>query len=108
MRLSPNRSFWMRWSVLLSIIIVIGCGGYGDVSPTTYEYAKALFSICSRRSPVTLDHITEQIDESLDQQEITEREAGWLRQIIDEARAGDWEKALSRSRRMMEDQVKGR
>lgn len=79
--------------------------GYGELSPKAYAYAKALYSICNLKDEKRLPKVESMIAESLKKGEISERERDWLQDVIDRARDGDWETALSRARRMMEDQV---
>ena len=85
-----------------------GCGGYGEVSPLGYDYAMALYSICNRKSSEELAPLRAQIEQSRSQQELSEKHALWLTDIIDDAEGGDWESARSDARRLMEDQVQGR
>jgi hypothetical protein len=87
------------------ISVVAGCGGYGEVSPTAYEYAKAVYSIANRKATDTLDTTAEQIDAARQRGELSDREARWLAAMIDDAKEGDWEAAGQKARRMMEDQV---
>ena len=91
---------------LLVASVLTGCGGYGEVSPLVYEYAKALYSVCNQRDKERLDVLAEHIDTSLEQQEITKSEAGWLNDIIGDALDGHWESAAKDTRRLMEDQIK--
>jgi hypothetical protein len=91
--------------LLTLALSLLGCG-YGEVSPATYQYAKALYSICNRRAEKQLVPASEQIEAARSRDELPEQEAKWLRQIIDDAAGGDWEAATKSARRMMEDQVK--
>ena len=86
------------------ILTAIGCG-YGEISPMTYEYAKALYSISNRQAAERLDDVSRQIDSARQQGELSPQEAGWLQDIIDDARHNRWTKATQKSRQMMEDQV---
>jgi hypothetical protein len=93
------------WLIVLSLL-VSGCGGYGDVSPTAYEYAKALFSITNRRAEAKLDQVAGQIEAEQAAGKLSESEAGWLMAIVDDARDGQWQAANQAARRIMEDQVR--
>ncbi len=103
-KLSRNWPIWMPTAIL--VFLLSGCGGYGEVSPNAYEYAQALYSITNRQSVDGLDRIEEQISTALERSEITETEAPWLKDIVSDAREGNWESANSAARRMMEDQLK--
>jgi hypothetical protein len=91
--------------LVASAVLVPGCGGYGEVSPLTYEYTKALYSICNRRDAERLNLLRDKVATSLDQQEITDQESEWLGGIIAQAESGQWKAAEKEARRLMEDQV---
>ena len=90
---------------LFCLMFLIGCG-YGEVSPKTYEYAKALYSICNRKDAGRLDVIETQIKEDTDAGQLNEQEADWLLAIVEDARQADWQAAGQAARRMMEDQIR--
>jgi len=92
--------------IVLVALVLFSQRGYGEVSPKTYEFAKALYSICNRRDASRLDDVSKMISESAAAGEMSQTEAGWLQDIVDEARAGEWKTAAGRARRMMEDQVR--
>ena len=100
----PNAA---RVALLLSapLLAATGCGGYGEVSPTTYQYAKALYSVTNRQQTAQLDTVSAQIEQARESGELPDREAGWLQAIVDDARAGDWKTANSAAREMMQEQV---
>ena len=93
---------------VLVILALSGCGGYGEMSPLAYEYAKALYSVCNRQDQGRLELLRERIISSREQAELTARESDWLTDIIASADEGDWESAVLSTRRLMEDQVRGR
>ena len=97
---------WHRLMILLVVLQFSGCG-YGEVSPTTYEYAKALYSITNRQLSERLDAVSEQVAARHAAGEISGREAQWLEAIIDNARNERWQEAMESARQMMEDQVQG-
>ena len=79
--------------------------GYGEVSPLTYQYSKALYSACLNRSTSHLDQV-EQLLSKADAESLPTKERQWIDDIIVEARDGDWQSAAKKARRMMEDQVR--
>jgi uncharacterized lipoprotein YmbA len=98
-----------RWTLplaglLLGTVLLTGCG-YPEVSPQTYAIAKALYSVCNQKNPERLKTVQELIQKSLEKEEISAREADWLKAIIAQAEAGEWETALLETRQMMEDQT---
>lgn len=82
----------------------MGCG-YPEVSPKTYEIAKALFSATNLRQTERIDELERMIDKANDTGEISNREAGYLDEVIEHGRAGDWEEAQQQARQLMEDQI---
>jgi hypothetical protein len=89
----------------LGSILITGCAGYGKVSPATYQYAKALYSISNRRAEHKLDDVDAKIEAARGEGLVSDREAQWLSAIVADARAGEWETANRAARRMLEDQV---
>ena len=96
------------WAVGMAAVVTLtttGCGGYGDLSPTAYKYATALYSIANRRASTALSSVEHQIESSGRNEEISKQEAQWLREIVLLAQDGDWDAAAREARQMMEDQV---
>ncbi len=91
-------------SVAVGGMLFCGCG-YGKVSPKTYEYATALYSICNQKDAKRLEKLATMVEQSQQTSEISDKEAGWLKAIIKQARGGSWETASSRARQMMNNQV---
>lgn len=85
---------------------VVGCGGYGQVSPAAYEHAKSLYTLSNMRAVASLEGVEAGIEADLESQQITEREAAWLRDICQDCRAGKWREAQAAAREIMDDQVR--
>lgn len=100
---------WTNYGVvaLASVLLAVapGCGGYGEVSPQAYEYAKAIYNVTNRKAEDRLAKLSKQIDASRQAEEISTTEADWLRDILKQAGDGNWKKANKQARAMMEDQV---
>ena len=80
--------------------------GYGTVSPDAYQVAQALYSSCLAKSEVRLEAVESTINDAGDPSlEITAKEQRWLKAIIADAKAGNWQSAAADARQMMEDQV---
>ena len=90
--------------MLLALPLWIGCG-YGELSPTAYEYSKALYGISNRKLEDRLDSVKRQIESSRKSGELTSQEASWLTSIVEDAENKQWSSAMNAARRMMEDQV---
>ena len=90
--------------VLLISALLPGCG-YSEVSPRTYEIAKALYSVSNLKRAEGLEKAETLIDESLQAGEIIEKEANYLRGIVQQCRNGEWDQAQQECRQLMEDQV---
>ena len=95
--------------LVVLLVLVVGYGlmnrGYGEVSSETYQFSKALYSACLKKSDEHLDRVGEMLDKA-GSETLPSNERIWLEQIIKRARNGQWESAAKRARRIMEDQVK--
>ena len=100
-----SRSDKPRLCILL-LVAMIGCSDYQGISPTAYQYAKALYNVSNRKRTEKLESVTDLISTSEQEGTITAEEAEWLRAIIDDAHRGEWEKAQQTARQMMRDQVR--
>lgn len=101
LRPSATRLQLFAW---LALILLAGCG-YGEVSSTTYEYAKSLYSITNRRMSDRLPQARQQIVAAREAGELPDKEAAWLLKIVDRAEEERWSSAMKSCRRIMEDQV---
>ena len=90
---------------ILLLIVLTGCSDYQGISPTAYQYAKALYNVTNRKRGEKLDEVNNLITSSKREGTITTQEANWLREIVDDAREGNWEAAQKTARQMMRDQV---
>lgn len=91
--------------LLMLFLMIQGCQQYGTVSPKTYEIASALYSVCNRHDAGRLPVVDGLINDAQQAAEISESEAGWLREIVRSAHQGDWEQAMLDARTMMSEQV---
>jgi hypothetical protein len=98
-----HRRHLLAWVCILAAI-ASGCG-YPEVSPKTYEVANALYAATNRQSIEHVDKAIAVTEELLAAGEISEREAGWLKAIAEQARNGDWDNAATEARRLIADQV---
>lgn len=101
--LPPNRR--LAAIVVIAALMPSGCG-YGPVSDTSYQYAKALYALSNRQSTDRVDAVQAQIDATEEAGELPPREAKWLRDICAQCRDGNWDAAQANARRMMTDQLK--
>jgi len=99
--LRPSAIQLFAW---LALIMLTGCG-YGEVSSTTYEHAKSLYSITNRRMSDRLPQARQQIVAAREAGELPDKEAAWLLKIVDRAEEERWSSAMKSCRRIMEDQV---
>jgi|GEM_PF-576102 len=96
----------IRTLAVACLIGAAGCG-YPEVSPRTYELATALYSACNRRSEEHLEKVEALTEAARESGEITDRESQWIREIVEQARNGEWEPATLESRALLEDQARG-
>ena len=94
------------YTMLFTLVVCIGCSDYRGISPTAYQYAKALYSVTNRQRTEKLPAVSGQIADAQQRGEITSQEAEWLKAIIDDADQGDWQTAQAETRKMMTDQVR--
>ena len=105
--LTNARKRFVNYSLLVTLGAMLAGCGYGEVSPRTYDYAKALYSICNRRDESRLDQFASLVDDDLRDGKISEQEADWLNDVVAQARNGQWQQANAAAREMLEDQVDG-
>ena len=99
------------WLVVLAAAMLLVAGifwlsnrGYGEVSPQTYEFSKALVGACQSQSEERLRQV-EMLLAGVEGASLPDHERRWIQTMIDKARSGNWEAAWKQARRMMEDQV---
>jgi len=85
--------------------VCVGCG-YGDIGPEAYSYARAIDAVASRRAADRIDAIESQIDAGTRSGSLAAREAGWLRELLDECRAERWTEARRGARGLLESQAR--
>ena len=89
------------------LTIVTGCG-YGEVSPKTYEYTQALYSITNRQAAEKLGEFEAKLDLARTTGELNESEVELLQGIAETAKGGDWKAAQQDCRGLMEAQIQAR
>lgn len=89
---------------VVAAVMLSGCQKYGEVSPQTYEFAKALYSVCNRKDDGRLQSTETAIQEAVKSGELPEGQAGDLLEIIETARSGNWTTAMQDCRTMMSEQ----
>ena len=94
--------------ILLGVLLLRGCSGYGEVSQSAYKLAKALHSICDRQDEAGLKKFLDILRKMSESEEISSQEQRWLSEISQIAQEGDWEQATKMARQLMEDQVAGK
>ena len=85
-----NQAVWGIGGIVVLLMLVVGargCGHYGEVNSTTYEYGKALYSVCNRRDAERLEKVAAMIDSAMENGKISKTEARSLQGIVNEARA---------------------
>ena len=99
-----SRKLFLPALAAATIGFVGGCG-YPKVSSRTYEIAKALYAVCNREQSDKLESVVALINDSLHDGSISTAESRWLRAVIEQARAGEWESATRETRQILEDQI---
>lgn len=92
--------------VTVLLLTASSCGRpYAGASEASYAIATSLVTISSRELTEKLDDVEQLIVERLATDELTEREATYLREIIAEGREGRWDAAEQQARQVLADQV---
>ncbi len=104
--LSPSlpQRLLIQLGMCLLLMIPVGCG-YPKVSPETYALAKALYSATNRQNIEQIERAEELIAELTRDGRISAAEEKWLRQIVAEAKSGQWERGMLQARQIMQDQA---
>jgi hypothetical protein len=82
-----------------------GCNSYGRVSPASYDFAMAIYSISNTKSADKLPTFEQKLAEAKQTGSVTAQEAEWLEEILESANAGEWQTAAVASRTMMAEQA---
>lgn len=101
---TPKRTRRLAAATLL-LMSAVGCG-YGEVGEAGYEYSKALHAITNRQAADRLANVASQIEAAAAADELSDREAAWLQDIVEQAESGDWKAANRECRELMDAQVK--
>jgi len=91
--------------LVIAVVSLKGCGSYSEVNRLTYEHAKALYAACNSKKDDRLEKCSAMIAEAESAQEISGKEAGYLREIVSVAQDGQWEDAQAMARQLMTDQA---
>jgi hypothetical protein len=94
---------WLAAALVMTT--TTGCGGYGPVSKSAYDYATALYSATNGKVIAKVDEIDRRVHAARDAGELTPDEAEMLAAIIADARGGEWQTASAACRAMMEAQA---
>ena len=90
---------------LLAAIALLIPRGYGLLSEQGYQISLATYSACNRKDTDTLNELVELIQAGQTTGELSKQESGWLIDIIETARSGDWDAAMQEARQLLDDQV---
>ena len=105
-RLKP----WLGFAIVMAIGLVLywAFSGYGRVGQPAYELASAAYATILTRDKArleTLEKLLENPTSDSHRPEITPRERKWLQQIISDARRGNWDRARTQARRLLDAQA---
>ena len=94
-----------RFLLVMLLPLLSGCG-YGEISPTAYQYAKGLYAICNRRAADRLESVRQDIESARNDGEISHHEADWLLEIIADGQQQRWDAGAHAAREIMEAQIR--
>ena len=92
---------------LLAIALVMtlaGCADHPPLERPSYDLAKALYAVCNRQSTEHLAKFDEVLAEAIAAGEVGPQEEAALRQIAQEAAAGEWYDAQEMARELIASQ----
>lgn len=101
-RIGAARS-WTTLPLAVVLMALAGCG-YPEVTPVTYEIAKALHTLVNQRDAANLEKARNFVDEAHAAGRITAAEHGYLTGFLISAESGDWDSAEQGIRRLLTDQ----
>ena len=91
--------------LLVVLVVLSGCGGFGKVESFAYEQVKSLYTVCNQKNSEQLERVAEKIAEARAIGELSSQEVDWLEAIIADARSGQWKDAAAECRQLLEAQV---
>ena len=96
---------WIRFALLVGLAWLPGCG-YPEVTPETYEIAKALHTLVNQRDAAGLEKARAYVDEAHSAGRITACEHGYPSGSLASPESGDWDSAEQGIRRLLTDQTR--
>ncbi len=105
-----RRGEWRRRVFLLAVcgaFLLAGCHSYPEVtSPEALAFLKQLYTACNTRSLERLEACEQELAELVAQQQVSAEEEAAFAGIIEQARAGDWQRAQDAALRFADDQIR--
>lgn len=86
------------------VLWLAGCG-YPEVSPDTYELAKALHTVFNQKSETDLQRARALVEQRHAGGQISAAERDYLLDMIESADGGEWSAAEEEARKLISDQV---
>ncbi len=102
-----------HWGLTTCLVVLAGMmmwnffpSGYPKVEKNTYEAAQAIYAASLEKDIQRLELVETKLNNrSLD---IPDQQRRWLIEMISDAKAGDWDSAIRRSRRILKDQTEAK
>jgi hypothetical protein len=86
------------------MVCAVGCADHPPLERPSYDLAKALYAVCNRQSTEHLAKFDEVLAESIAAGKVGAEEEAALRQIAQEAAAGQWHDAQEMARELLASQ----
>jgi hypothetical protein len=90
--------------LLVVSLTLVGCADHPPLERPSYDLAKALYAVCNRQSTEHLAKFDEVLAESIAAGKVGAEEEAALRQIAQEAAAGQWHDAQEMARELLASQ----
>lgn len=87
--------------VAATLLATVGCADHPPLERPSYDLAKALYAVCNRQSTEHLAKFDEVLTEAIAAGKVGPQEEAALRQIAQEAAAGEWYDAQEMARELI-------
>ena len=88
----------------IALLALVGCADHPPLERPSYDLAKALYAVCNRQSTEHLAKFDEVLAEAIAAGKVGPQEEAALRQIAQEAAAGEWYDAQEMARELIASQ----
>jgi hypothetical protein len=92
---------WRAFILGMAFVTALGCANHPPLERPSYDLAKALYAVCNRQSTEHLAKFDEVLTKAIAAGEVGPQEESALREIAQEAAAGEWYDAQEMARELI-------